>query len=160
MGVKAHTYCVAYANDEFDSIARSSSHLTFNSIGQYHNFIDRVPEGVSIGLRVNPEWSDVETDLYNPSSPVSRLGVTSEVLDVLPERVEGLHFHVLCESSSYALENVLKAFEERFGHFLPQLKWINMGGGHLMTREGYDQDHLIRSPYVILNPQHNVRHHP
>lgn len=144
MGVKAHTYCVAYADDEFDSIARSSSHLTFNSIGQYHNFIDRVPEGVSVGLRVNPEWSDVETDLYNPSSQVSRLGMTSDTLDVLPERVEGLHFHVLCESSSYALENVLKAFEERFGHFLPQLKWVNMGGGHLMTRERYDLDHLTR----------------
>lgn len=144
MGVKSHTYCVAYAPDEFDEIVSKSSHITFNSLSQLNQFIDKVPDNVSVGLRVNPEKSDVETDLYNPSSPVSRLGVTTKHLDKLPERVEGLHFHVLCESSSFALENVLEAFEDKFGHFLPQVKWINMGGGHLMTREGYDTDHLIK----------------
>ena len=143
MGVKSHTYCVAYSDDEFDEIAAHSSHLTFNSLGQYNRFIDRVPSGVGVGLRVNPQWSDVETDLYNPSSPVSRLGITSDHLSRLPDRVEGLHFHVLCESTSFALENVLKAFVERFGQFIPQIKWINMGGGHLMTRADYDVDHLI-----------------
>ncbi|WP_424961612.1 carboxynorspermidine decarboxylase [Ekhidna sp.] len=144
MGVKSHTYCVAYTDDEFDEIAVKSSHITLNSLAQYQRFINRVPEGVSVGLRVNPEWSDVETDLYNPSSPVSRLGITSENLEELPDRVEGLHFHVLCESDSYALEHVLKSFESRFGHYLPKVKWVNMGGGHLMTRNGYDTDHLIK----------------
>lgn len=144
MGVKSHTYCVAYAPDEFPEIVSKSSHITFNSLGQYEAFIDQVPNDVSIGLRVNPEWSDVETDLYNPSSPVSRLGITRPHLKELPERVEGLHFHVLCESTSYALENVLKSLEEKFGDYLVQVKWVNMGGGHLMTREDYDTDHLIQ----------------
>ncbi len=143
MGVKSHAYCVAYASNEFAEIASKSSHITFNSLGQYERFVDDVPKDVSIGLRVNPEWSDVETDLYNPSSPVSRLGITKEHLKELPERVEGLHFHVLCESTSFALENVLNALEERFGEYLSHIKWVNMGGGHLMTREGYDTSHLI-----------------
>jgi carboxynorspermidine decarboxylase len=100
---------------------------------------------ISCGLRVNPEQSDVETDLYNPSSPLSRLGVLSEFMpNELPEGIEGLHFHVLCESTSYSLEKVLEAFEKRFGKYFHQLKWINMGGGHLMTREDYDLDHLIK----------------
>jgi carboxynorspermidine decarboxylase len=143
MGVKSHTYCVAYAPDEFQEIAANSSHITFNSLKQYHSNIERVPKEVSVGLRVNPEWSDVETDLYNPSSPTSRLGITKPNLSSLPDRVEGLHFHVLCESTSFALEQVLEALENKFGDFLSQVKWINMGGGHLMTREGYDIDHLI-----------------
>ncbi|WP_462248338.1 carboxynorspermidine decarboxylase [Ekhidna sp.] len=161
MGVKSHTYCVAYADDEFDDVVAHSSHITFNSLSQYHKFIDRVPDNVSVGLRVNPEWSDVETELYNPSSPVSRLGISSNDLVVLPERVEGLHFHVLCESDSYALEQVIQSFESRFGHHLSNIKWVNMGGGHLMTREGYDTKHLIaliagfkerHSVDVILEP--------
>ncbi len=161
MGTKAHTYCVAYNPHEFEEIVSNSSHLTFNSLSQYHQYVDQVPEEVSIGLRVNPEWSDVSTDLYNPSSPVSRLGITSEQLVELPERVEGLHFHVLCESDSFALEKVIDAFERRFGDFGSKLKWVNMGGGHLMTQENYDVDHLIeilrkfKSKYdleVILEP--------
>ncbi|WP_420575571.1 carboxynorspermidine decarboxylase [Ekhidna sp.] len=161
MGVKSHTYCVAYMDDEFDEIVSRSSHITFNSLTQYHKFIDRVPSDISVGLRVNPEWSDVETDLYNPSSPVSRLGITSPNITELPERVEGLHFHVLCESNSKALEHVLESFEQKFGHLLAHIKWVNMGGGHLMTREGYDTDHLVRllsdfkkkhNVHVILEP--------
>ena len=144
MGVKAHTYCVAYSQEEFDEIGKHSSHLTFNSLNQYHQFIDQVPDNVSVGLRVNPEWSDVETDLYNPSSPDSRLGISETELQSLPEKVQGLHFHVLCESDSFALENVLKAFESRFGHLLSEIKWVNMGGGHLMTGEGYDAGHAIK----------------
>lgn len=144
MGTKAHSYSVAYYPEEFDEVVKMSSHITFNSLGQYHRFIDQVPDDVSVALRVNPEWSDVETDLYNPSSPVSRLGVTAEMLSALPSRVEGLHFHVLCESTSFALENVLKSLEDKFGDFLSSVKWINMGGGHLMTKEGYDVDHLIK----------------
>ena len=143
MGVKSHTYCVAYDPGEFDEMARLSSHITFNSLSQYEQFANKVPKHVSMGLRVNPEWSDVETSLYNPASPDSRLGINASHLDEIPTGVEGLHFHVLCESSSQALEQVLKSFEEKFGHLIPRLKWINMGGGHLMTQQGYDVDHLI-----------------
>lgn len=155
MGVKSHTYCVAYSLAEFDEIISGSSHLTFNSLSQFDAFINKVPRDVSVGLRVNPEWSDVDTDLYNPSSPVSRLGITSKHLTELPDRVDGLHFHVLCESDSYALEKVLEAFENRFGKLLKQVKWVNMGGGHLMTREGYDTDHLIQL-LSDFRKKHNV----
>lgn len=148
MGTKAHTYCVAYQEETFGDVLRMSSHLTFNSLAQYERFKDKVIQSglpVSMGIRVNPEHSDVATDLYNPSSPVSRLGMTaSHFGDKLPEGIEGLHFHVLCESTSYALEEVLGALEVRFGHLLSQVKWVNMGGGHLMTRQGYDVEHLIK----------------
>lgn len=144
MKTKAHTYAVAYSEDEFDEILGMSSHITFNSLGQFERFKSKAVGKISCGLRVNPEWSDVETDLYNPASPVSRLGITSaQFPDELPDGVEGLHFHVLCESTSYSLEKVLQNFEERFGRHLSKIKWVNMGGGHLMTREGYDTDHLV-----------------
>lgn len=141
MNSRAHTYCVAYTPQEFEEIASKSSHITFNSLNQYQKFVDQTPTGVSIGLRVNPGWSDVEIDLYKPSSPDSRLGI--DKIEELPGRVEGLHFHVLCESSASALEEVLENFESRFGHLLKNIKWVNMGGGHLMTRENYDVQHLI-----------------
>lgn len=155
MKTKAHTYCVAYRPDEFKEICDYSSHLTFNSLNQYRQFINEVPENISVGLRVNPEWSDVATGLYNPSSPTSRLGIISEKLTELPKRVEGLHFHVLCESDSYALEKLLTVFEEKFGHLIPKIKWLNMGGGHLMTRKDYDIEHLI----TILNDFKNKYPH-
>lgn len=147
MGTRAHTYAPAYLPQEFEDILDYSSHVVFNSLSQYEQFKNQVKaseHSVSIGLRVNPGYSDVETKLYNPASPASRLGIGHEMLqNELPEDIEGLHFHVLCESSSYALEKVLTHLEERFGHLLPQVKWVNMGGGHLLTREGYDVDHLI-----------------
>ena len=166
MGCKAHTYAVAYMPDEFDEIMGYSSHITFNSIAQYKRYaaaVESYPEKISPGIRVNPEYSEVEVALYNPCAPGSRLGEVSDAFYAgLPEGVEGLHFHTLCESSSYDLEKVLAAFEERFGRFLPQLKWVNFGGGHLMTRKGYDTEHLIallrafraRHPHleVILEP--------
>lgn len=145
MGIKAHTYCVAYDETNFEEITAKSSHITFNSLSQYERFIHRVPEDVSIGLRVNPEWSDVTTDLYNPADPSSRLGVNSITLTELPERIEGLHFHVLCESDSYALAQVLDAFEERFGSYMKKIKWVNVGGGHLLTRKDYDLSHLVKT---------------
>lgn len=141
LNCKSHTYCVAYNSDEFAEIVSKSSHITFNSLNQYEQYVDQVPKAVSIGLRVNPGWSDVTTDLYNPSNPESRLGIGN--LTMLPDRVQGLHFHVLCESDAEALEQVLIHFEKKFGSFLGQLKWVNMGGGHLMTRKGYDLDKLI-----------------
>ena len=164
MGCEAHTYAVAYLPDEFDEILQYSSHITFNSIAQYKLYAYRVHgAGISAGIRVNPEYSEVETAMYNPCAPGSRLGEVSNAFEAgLPEGLEGLHFHTLCESSSYDLEKVLAAFEQRFGRFFPQLKWVNFGGGHLMTREGYDTAHLVallrafRSRYphleVILEP--------
>jgi carboxynorspermidine decarboxylase len=146
MGAKAHTYNVAYEDDSIEEILSLSSHITFNSLNQFNRYIEKVPEEVSVGLRVNPGWSDVETDLYNPSSVSTRLGMNrSSFPDRLPERVEGLHFHVLCESSAESLVTVLEYFESNFGEFLGQLRWINMGGGHLMTREGYNVELLIET---------------
>jgi len=164
MGSPAHTYSPAYTDDEFPEIMKYSSHITFNSISQFKKFYQQAKEkNISCGLRINPEFSDVETDLYNPCAPGSRLGVTAGLLgDTLPEGVEGLHFHTLCESSSYDLEKTLNVVEEKFGKYFSQIKWLNMGGGHLMTRGDYDTEHLIkllqsfRSRYphlhVILEP--------
>ncbi|MDE6279580.1 MAG: carboxynorspermidine decarboxylase [Paramuribaculum sp.] len=145
LGGNAHSYCPAYTDKTIKSFLEKSSHITFNSLDQFARFAPQAIEaGVSPGLRVNPQCSVIETDIYNPALPGSRFGVTAEELgDTLPEGIEGFHFHALCESTSYDLENVLKAFEADFGKFLPKLKWVNMGGGHLMTREGYDTDHLI-----------------
>ncbi len=166
MGVRAHTYSPAYLPDEFDEILQYSSHITFNSIQQYERYRSKLSTSahpVSPGIRVNPEYSEVEVALYNPAAPGSRLGEVAENFKgVLPEGVEGLHFHTLCESSSYDLKKVLNAFEHNFSAFFSQLKWVNFGGGHLMTRKGYDTQHLIqllhafraRYPHlqVILEP--------
>lgn len=143
----AHTYAPAYHPNEFDRIVNNSSHIIFNSLEQFNRHYAQTTQAthhVSCGLRVNPEYSDVKTELYNPSSPKCRLGILHENLPkTLPKGIEGLHFHVLCESDSYALEKTLMAFEEKFSHYLPQLKWINFGGGHLMTRKDYNTTHLI-----------------
>ena len=166
MGSPAHTYAPVYTDKDFPEILSYSSHITFNSLTQFYHHYPAVSASgrkVSCGLRINPEYSDVETALYNPCAPGSRLGVTAAVLgDTLPEGIEGLHFHTLCESSSYDLEKTLRRVEERFGHLFPRLKWINMGGGHLMTRKDYDTEHLItllqglkaRHPHlrIILEP--------
>lgn len=148
MGVKAHTYAPAYKNERFKELLKYSSHLTFNSLSQLSRFlpdIQAAPEKVSVGLRVNPEYSDVTTEMYNPCAAGSRLGILdTDLTGGLPEVVEGLHFHTLCESSALALEKTLESFETRFGKYLGQLKWVNFGGGHLMTREGYEVEQLIR----------------
>lgn len=171
MGSKAHTFSPAYTEADFPLIMRYSSHITFNSLSQFERFYPAVEayraarpgESISCGLRVNPEYSEVETALYNPCAPGSRLGVVSDLLgDKLPAGIDGLHFHTLCESDSYDLERTLQQVERKFGRFLPALKWLNMGGGHLMTRKGYDTAHLIdllkrfRAKYpnleIILEP--------
>lgn len=145
MKCKAHTYSVAYAEEEIDEILQSSSHITFNSLNQFNKYKGKTKKsGVSCGIRINPEHSDVDTDLYNPSAPDSRLGMTyTHFEDGFPKGIDGLHFHVLCESDSYALADVLNALEEKFGNELKKVKWVNMGGGHAITRTGYDVDHLI-----------------
>ena len=147
MGSPAHTYSPAYTDENFPIFLKYSSHITFNSLSQFRKFYPQVVADrnrISCGLRINPEYSEVGTDLYNPCAPGSRMGVIADLIgDRLPEGIEGLHFHTLCESSSYDLEKTLTVVEERFGHLLPQVKWLNMGGGHLMTRKGYDTEHLI-----------------
>jgi len=147
LGKQAHTFSPAFDEKNFDEIIKYSSHITFNSLSQFNKFapiIKNSGKKVSIGLRVNPEFSEVETDLYNPCTPGSRLGVPFEQLKHgLPDGIDGLHFHALCESNSYSLEKTLEAFESRFGKFIPKVKWVNMGGGHLMTRKDYDTKHLI-----------------
>ena len=142
---KAHTYAPAYSDQEFSEIMSYSSHITFNSLSQFRKFYPQtIGKNISCGLRVNPEYSDVETDLYNPCAPGSRLGIVADLLDEdLPDGVEGLHFHTLCESSSYDLEKTLNVVEEKFGKYFSRLKWLNMGGGHLMTRDDYNVEHLI-----------------
>lgn len=164
LGGEAHVYCPVYTEATIGEFLSRATHLTFNSLAQWEKYGARtLAAGVSPGLRVNPQCSVIETEIYNPALPGSRFGVTAEQLgESLPEGLEGLHFHALCESTSYDLEKVLAAFEEQFGRFFSQLKWVNFGGGHLMTREGYDVEHLIgllkafRSRYpwlrVVLEP--------
>ena len=162
-GERAHTYSPAYTDGEFDEIVRCSSHLTFNSLSQYERLHNRVPERVSIGLRVNPEYSEVGTMLYNPCAPGTRFGVTADKLpEQLPTDITGFHCHCHCESGADVLERTLVHIEEKFARWFPQLKWLNLGGGHLMTRKDYDVTHLInilrglheRYPWlkIILEP--------
>ncbi|MBO5188918.1 MAG: carboxynorspermidine decarboxylase [Alistipes sp.] len=143
-GQPAHTYAPVYTDSTFEEIMACSSHITFNSIAQYERFAPRaILQGISCGVRINPKYSPVETDLYNPCVEGSRLGVTAEELTTLPAGVEGLHFHVLCESRPHHLKLALEAVEHHFGPYLDQIKWLNMGGGHLMTHAEYDCDELI-----------------
>ena len=161
-GAPAHTYSPAYTDGEFDEIVRCSSHLSFNSLSQYERFHQRA-KTVSIGLRVNPEYSEVGTLLYNPCAPGTRFGVTADKLpEQLPADIEGFHCHCHCESGADVFQRSLVHIEEKFSRWFPQLKWINFGGGHLMTRKDYDVDLLIsmmqdfhrRYPWlkVILEP--------
>jgi carboxynorspermidine decarboxylase len=145
LGVKTHTYSPVYEDKSIAEILKYSSHISFNSIHQLERYGTYArQQGVSIGLRVNPEFSDTPYDMYNPCKPGSRFGITAEQLGgAVPQGVEGFHFHTLFEADSFALEKELAVFLEKFGAFLPQLTWVNMGGGHLMTKKGYDINHLI-----------------
>lgn len=146
-GSKAHTYSPAYEDKDFDTIMRCSSHITFNSLQQFEHFYPRIVENkklISCGLRINPQYSEIETTLYNPCAPGSRFGILAEQLpDKLPEGVEGFHCHNHCESSAAALVHTLEHVEARFAKWLPKIKWLNLGGGHLLTRKDYDVRLLI-----------------
>lgn len=142
-GAKAHTYSPAYKDEEFDDIVRCSSHLTFNSLSQYDRFHERAGE-CSLGLRVNPEYSEVETLLYNPCAPGTRFGVTADKLpEQLPKDIRGFHCHCHCESGSDVFERSLQHIEEKFAKWFAQIDWINFGGGHLITRKDYDIERLV-----------------
>ncbi|SUB78595.1 Diaminopimelate decarboxylase [Porphyromonas macacae] len=145
MGSPAHTFSPAYKRDEFEEICRLSSHVTFNSLSQFEALKDIAgASSVSLGLRINPEFSAIETELYNPCAPGSRFGVpASEMPDPLPQEIEGLHFHSLCEGSAEDLRQTLAIVEKNFASALKKVKWLNMGGGHLMTRKDYDVELLV-----------------
>ena len=147
-GNMAHTYSPAYTDGEIREIASMSSHLTFNSLTQYQRYQEiarEVNPKISLALRINPEYSEVGTDLYNPCAPGTRFGVTNDKLaDTLPPYIEGFHCHCHCESGSDVFQRTLVHIEEKFSKWFPQLKWINFGGGHLMTRKDYDVELLIR----------------
>lgn len=148
LGSRAHTFSPAYTENEFAKIMECSSHITFNSLTQYEHFAQHIAladHPISLGLRINPEFSVVETDLYNPCVPGSRLGImASQLPQKLPSNIEGLHIHCLCESSADDLEALMKQVSEKFEPWIKQVKWVNFGGGHLMTRKGYDVEKLIR----------------
>jgi carboxynorspermidine decarboxylase len=164
MGKEVHVFAPAYEDGEIDSILSLADHITFNSFSQWSRFRDKALKAkVSCGIRVNPQFSTVETDLYNPCGKFSRLGVTeAEFKPELLDGIDGLHFHALCEQDADALEGVLAAFEKHFGRFLPQMKWVNFGGGHHITRKDYHRDQLVallnsfkeRHPHleVIMEP--------
>ena len=148
-GKEVHVFCAAYRGDEFEELLRYADHIVFNSVNQLRQFGKTAREaGKSIGLRINPECSTQEDHaIYDPCAPGSRLGVTREVwnremTDDLLDLLDGLHFHTLCEQDAGALETTLAAAEIRFGDVLPRMKWLNMGGGHHITREDYDVSRL------------------
>jgi len=153
-GSKAHTYSPAYKENEIDEIARCSSHLTFNSLSQYARFAARCKAAnpdISLGLRVNPEYSEVGTLLYNPCAPGTRFGISSDSMpEELPEGIDGFHCHCHCESGADVFERTLVHIEKRFSRWFSRLKWINFGGGHLITRKDYDVELLVK----ILNDFH------
>ena len=145
-GSKAHTYSPAYTEEEFEEIVACSNHITFNSLSQYERFAKQVQGRASVGLRVNPEYSEIETELYNPCAPGSRFGILAQDLPAqLPADVEGFHIHCHCESGSDVFARTLTHIEEKFSKWFPQLQWINFGGGHLMTRKDYDVELLIKT---------------
>lgn len=146
-GAPAHTFSPAYTDLEIEDIARMSSHLTFNSLSQYSRHHTKALEtnsNLKLGIRVNPEYSEVGTDIYNPCAPGTRFGVlASQLPERLPEDITGFHCHCHCESGADVFQRTLVHIEEKFSKWFDQLEWINFGGGHLMTRKDYDIRLLI-----------------
>jgi len=149
MGKEVHVYAPAYIDSEFDELMKYSDHIVFNSFAQWNKFKDRIkksPKKIGCGLRVNPEYSEITTPIYDPCYANSRLGIT--LANFKPEElegIEGLHFHTMCEQNSDVLERTIKVVDEKFGQYIKNMKWLNMGGGHHITRPDYDIEALIRS---------------
>ncbi|MBN1404305.1 MAG: carboxynorspermidine decarboxylase [Opitutales bacterium] len=147
-GKEVHTYAPAFTEEQMGRVIEYSDHIVFNSVAQWHKHRGRIAESgrsISIGLRCNPGHAEVEIDLYNPCLPGSRFGVAAQDIDGVDlSGIEGLHFHALCEQGADVLERVLESFVERFGKYIPLMKWVNFGGGHHITKPGYDLDLLCR----------------
>ncbi|PHV72241.1 carboxynorspermidine decarboxylase [Sporanaerobium hydrogeniformans] len=148
MGKEVHIYAPAYKEEEFEEIMTYCDHIVFNSLQQWGRYKEKVANNVKkigCGLRINPEYSEITTDLYNPCFPGSRFGEKSSQLSrEALEGLEGLHFHTLCEQNADALIHTLERVEEKFGKYLYDMKWLNMGGGHHITREDYEVEALIK----------------
>ena len=141
-----HVYAPAFKDDDMDELLKICGHIVFNSFSQWKHFRKKAlaHKNVEFGLRVNPEYSEIETDIYNPCFTNSRLGITLENFEENElEGISGLHFHTMCEQNSDTLERTLKAVEEKFGKYLYNMKWLNFGGGHHITRPDYDIEKLI-----------------
>ena len=148
IGGEVHLCAPAYRDDEFDEFLQTVDHIVFNSLTQYEHFrpwVRRSGSNVQCGLRLNPRHSEVKTAIYDPCAPGSRLGITRDQLgDELPEGISGLHFHTLCELNSDALDRTWQAVEKQFAPLLKQAQWVNLGGGHHITRDDYDVERLCR----------------
>ncbi|MEG6613965.1 carboxynorspermidine decarboxylase [Pseudoclostridium thermosuccinogenes] len=149
MGKEVHIFSPAYIEEEFDEILRYCDHIVFNSFNQWNKYKDRVKnykqKKIECGIRINPEYSEIETPIYNPCYENSRLGVT--LANFRPDEldgIDGLHFHTMCEQGSDTLERTIKVVDEKFGKYIKNMKWINFGGGHHITRPGYDIETLVR----------------
>lgn len=152
-GSLAHTYSPAYEENTFNTILECSKCITFNSLSQYSRFYDKIKDwnsnpanhNISAGIRINPERSEIATDIYNPCAPGTRFGISASDMPAnLPDGIGGFHCHCHCENDSYALERTLDTIESKFGKWFGNIKWLNLGGGHLMTRKGYDINHLVK----------------
>ena len=156
MGEQVHIFSPAYRTDEFDEIMKYCDHIVFNSFNQWILYRDKVKaykdKNIECGLRINPEYSEIETDIYNPCFKNSRMGITLENFkeDQL-EGINGLHFHTMCEQNSDTLARTIKVVDEKFGKYIKNMKWLNFGGGHHITREDYDVETLIDSILYMKN---------
>ncbi|PKG21804.1 carboxynorspermidine decarboxylase [Niallia nealsonii] len=159
MGKEVHAYAPAYVDSEFDELLQYTDHIVFNSFDQWNRFKDKVKntdKKIDVGLRINPEYSEIETQLYNPCAPYSRFGVT--LANFKPEELEGidgLHFHTMCEQNSDTLKRTIKVVDEKFGEYIKKMKWINFGGGHHITRPDYDIETLVES-ILFIKEKYNV----
>lgn len=160
MGKEVHIYAPAYREDEFDEIIKYSDHIVFNSFNQWNKFKDKIKNAnkhIECGIRINPEYAEIETDIYNPCFENSRLGTTLDnFLEENLEGIDGLHFHTMCEQNSDTLERTLKVVEEKFGKYLKGMKWLNFGGGHHITRPDYDVEKLIKC-ILYMKEKYNLK---
>ncbi|MBQ8903017.1 MAG: carboxynorspermidine decarboxylase, partial [Oscillospiraceae bacterium] len=145
---ETHVYAPAYSEKDFSEIVTVADHIVFNSFAQYEKYYPTVQESgreIDVGIRINPEYSEIETDIYNPCFKNSRLGtILAEFPETLPEGISGLHFHTMCEQGADVLERTIAVVEEKFGKYLYNLKWLNFGGGHHITRADYDVEKLVQ----------------
>ena len=159
-GGEVHAYSPAFTEPEMNELVRYADHISFNSFLQWEKFrpvVENAPAPISCGLRVNPEYSEVEVELYDPCAPGSRLGITANEFQGRDlSGIEGLHFHTMCEQNSDTLERTIAAFEKKFGRYLDGMKWVNFGGGHHITREDYDVDRLCEI-VARFRERHGVR---